>query len=252
MQIVTNDNYFEVPGYMSVSLYKKFKQCEVGGLIPFGSPSTPMLVGSYVDAFVEGTLEQFRADHPEIISTRGTSKGKLKTDFQYAEIICEFITSNKLFSQFMSGDKQTVMTGEISGVPFKIKTDIYSAGIAINDLKVMASITNKQGQYYNFISQYGYDIQAACYQEIVRQNTGEQLPFFICAVTKENPINSAIISVPQLVMDRKLYEVSENVEHYYNVYMEKEIPIGCGTCKACIGQRKETPLISMTDFIDFY
>ncbi len=252
MQIVTNENYFDVKGYMSVSLYKKFKECEVGGLIPFGSPSLPMLVGSYVDAFVEGTLETFKLEHPELISSKGVSKGQLKADFKYADEICKFISKDKIFSQFMSGDKQTVMTGKISEVPFKIKTDSYSPGIAINDLKVMANVTNKQGKYYNFISPYGYDIQLACYQEIVRQNTGEQLPVFICAVTKENPINSVIISIPQNVLDKRLYEVEENIEHYYNVYMEKERPVGCGICKACIAKRKKTPIISMTDFIDFY
>jgi hypothetical protein len=151
----------------------------------------------------------------------------------------------------MSGEKQTIMTGEIAGVPFKIKIDSYSPHIAINDLKVMRTVTNSQGEFYDFITPWGYDIQLACYQEIVRQNTGEQLPCFICAVTKESPINSVIVNIPQNVLDRARYVVEEDIKHYYDVKTGKVEPVGCGKCKSCISLRKETPIISMADFIDF-
>lgn len=251
MKLITNENYFEDDEYMSVSQYKKLAKCEVDGLLPFGEPTDSMLVGSYVDAWVEGTLEEFKQAHPEIISTRGASKGELKSEFKKADEIINYIQKSKTFMQFLSGEKQTIMTGSIKGIPFKIKTDIYSPHIAINDLKVMKSITNNNGEYYDFISLWGYDIQMACYQEIVYQNTGEKLPCFICAVTKEDAINSAIIEVPQLVLDRALYKVESTINHYYDVKMKKVEPIGCGKCKACISSMTDTPIISMTDFIDF-
>lgn len=211
-----------------------------------------MLVGSYVDSYIEGTLEEFVDSHPDIFASRGKTKGELKKDFQIAEKVCRFIDSDEVLQQFLSGDKQTIMSGFIKGVPFKIKMDAYSPHIAINDLKIMATVTTRNGEYYDFITPWGYDIQLACYQEIVFQNTGEKLPCFICAVTKEEPINSLIISIPQDIMDKALYNVECEIEHLYAVKMGLEEPIGCGKCKACISKRTETPIISMAEFFDYY
>lgn len=248
--ILTPDNYYEDEYYMSVSRFKKFQKCELGGLEPWGEPSDAMMVGSYVDAFIEGTLDKFINDNPQIVSSRGATKGQLKSEFQKAQEICEYITKDKTFMQFMSGDKQTIMTGEIGGVPFKIKMDSYSKGIAINDLKVMRSVTDSKGNFIDFITPWGYDIQLACYQEIVRQNSGEKLLCYICAVTKETPINSVIINIPQAFLDRALYNVESSIERYYNIMQGKEEPVGCGVCPTCVSQRKTTPIISLQDILD--
>lgn len=247
---ITNADYFEKDEYMSVSSYKKFKKCELGGLTPWGRPSDAMLIGSYVDAYVEGTMEQFKAEHPQIISTRGASKGELKADFKKADEICAYIDADEVFSQFMSGDKQTILTGLIAGVPFKIKMDSYCKGIAINDLKVMRSVTDSRGNYIDFITTWGYDTQLACYQEIVRQNSSIQEPCYICAVTKENPINSVIINIPQVYLDMALYKVECNIARYYDVKMGKVIAEGCGICPTCIEARKITPIISLQDILE--
>jgi len=250
-KVVNNDNYFEQDEFMSVSAYKKFSYCEVGGLEEYGKPSEAMLIGSYVDAYIEGTLEKFKEEHPEIFSSRGQTKGELKADYKYADEICDFISKDEIFSQFMSGEKQVIMTGEIGTIPFKIKMDSYSPHIAINDLKVMRTVTDSLGNFYDFITPWGYDIQMACYQEIVRQNTGEKLPCFICAVTKESPINSVIINIPQVVLDRALYRVESNIAELYKVKMGERDPVGCGKCSACIKRRATTPIISMEMFMDF-
>ena len=248
---LTSANYFEDDNYMSVSAFKKFRKCEIDGRVPFGTMTDSMLIGSYVDAYVEGTMDEFIEKYPQVFSSRGATKGELKTEYKNADEICKFIDNDHIFSQFMSGEKQTIMVGEINGVPFKIKMDSYSPHIAINDLKVMRTVTNPQGEYYDFITQWGYDIQLACYQEIVRQNTSEQLPCFICAVTKEIPINSVIVQIPQYILDKALYKVEAEIQRYYDVKMGKEQPIGCGKCKSCISARVSTPIISMEDFVDF-
>ncbi len=246
---ITNLDYYENDEYMSVSQFKKLSKCEVDGLVPFPPPTSSMMVGAYVDAFVEGTLEQFKEANPDIFSSRGATKGELKSEYKMADTICEFIQKDPVFSKFMSGEKQTIMTGEISGVPFKIKMDSYSPNIAINDLKVMRSVTDRFGNFYDFITPWGYEVQLACYQEIVRQNTGEQLPCYVCAVTKEVPINSVIVKIPQDVLDIALYKVQSEINHLYDVKMGKVEPHGCGTCDSCISARKSTPIISMRDLL---
>lgn len=249
MSKLNSKNYFDSTDYMSVSLWKKFDKCEVNGLAPFMQPTESMLVSSYVDAYVEGRLDEFVEEHPEIISSRGKTKGQLKYNFRQAQDIIDFIDNDEVFQQFMSGEKQKVMTGEIKGVPFKIMIDSYSEGIAINDLKVMASITDRNGNYIDFISQYNYDVQLACYQEIVRQVTGKKLPCYICVVTKETPINSAIIHIPDEILSQALFRVEETIEHYWEVYKGKVEANGCGICEHCITARKETPIISMYDIM---
>lgn len=249
MKQLTNDNYFDDDEYMSVSAFKKLAKCELDAGISTNPKSSALLIGSYVDAFVEGTLEKFKEENPEVFSTRGASKGGLKAEFKQADDICEYIQNNKVIQQFLSGDKQTIMTGVIEGVPFKIKMDAYSADKAIVDLKCMRSVTDSKGNFYDFITPWGYDIQLACYQEIVRQNTGKKLPCFIVAVTKETPINSVIIQIPQHFLDVALYNVQSQIKHLYDVKMKKVDAVGCGVCPLCVALRKTTPIISLSDII---
>lgn len=242
--MLTKDNYFEDNSHMSVSRYKAMLKCE--GNINFEKPSQAMLVGSYVDAFVEGELDSFVGQHPEIYATTGKNKGLLKNDFKKAEEICRFIEDDKICKQFLSGKKQIVMTGEISSVPFKIKMDSYSPDIAIVDLKVMATL-RKRGNLYNFITSYGYDIQLACYQEIVKQNTGKVLPCYILAITKETPIERRVIQIPQYVLDEKLNEVRQDIVRLYKVFKGEAEPNYCGNCPQCIKNKKYKALISLDE-----
>ena len=247
---LTKDNYFEDNYYMSTSKWKRFNECEEKGLAPYPPPSDDMLIGSYVDAWVEGTLDQFKQDHPEIISSRGKTKGQLKAGFKQADEIIEYMKSRDTIMQFLSDEKQRIMVGEIEGVPTKIMMDNYSKGIAINDLKIMRSITNRQGDYIDFVSMWGYDYQGAIYQEIVRQNTGETLPFFLIAITKEEPINSAIINIPQEILDTALETVKSSISRYYSIMKGELQAEGCGKCSVCIQKRKDVPIISFYDLIE--
>ena len=96
--VLYNDNYFDDDEYMSVSAWKRFEKCETDALVPFGEMTTPMLIGSYVDAYVSGTLDKFCELHPEIISSKGATKGELKADFKQAEEICRFIDNDTVFN----------------------------------------------------------------------------------------------------------------------------------------------------------
>ena len=148
-ELSTDELYFSDEKHMSVSRYKSFNYCEVSAMYGEKPDSTALLVGSYIDNYFNGTLEEFKKEHPEIISSRGKTKGELKADFKIADDIIEKLTNDETFMKFMSGEHQTTMTGEIAGVPFKIKMDSYTPHKAIVDLKVMRSITNRNGEYYD-------------------------------------------------------------------------------------------------------
>ena len=148
--------------------------------------TTALLVGSYVDSYFEGSLDKFKAENPEIFKKTG-DKG-LKAEYLKADDIIRRIERDQFFMMCLSGEKQVVMTGELFGAKWKIKIDSYIADKVIVDLKVMSSITKheyvRDVGYLDFIRYWGYDIQGAIYQEIVRQNTGKRLPFYIAAASK--------------------------------------------------------------------
>ena len=107
---------------MSVSQYKDFQKCEAMAMATLNGEwekpkTTALLVGSYVDAWFEGTLDEFKAEHPEIFKRDGT----LKADFQQAEEIIAFVQKDPKFMEYMAGEKQIILTAELFGAKWKIK-----------------------------------------------------------------------------------------------------------------------------------
>ena len=194
--------------------------------------TTALLVGSYVDAHFEGTLDLFKARNPEIF----TKKGDLKSEYRQAENIINRIERDPLFMFFMSGEKQVIMTGSVEGVPVKIKIDSYHPGKMIVDLKVMRDFkpiyVEEKGRM-SWIEAWGYDLQGAVYQEIVRQNTGLKLPFFIAAATKESEPDIDIIEIPQAYLDVELERFKENVAYYDSLKEGYTKPERCEKCDYC-------------------
>ena len=146
------ENYYSQEAnleYMSVSQFKDFAgtygkmQCEFYGMEKLAGrwedeETTALLVGSYVDAYFEGSLEKFKKEHPALFK----KDGGLKADYVKADEIIARIERDEYFMRCMSGQKQVIMTGEMFGTTWKIKMDSYLPGSAIVDLKVMASITD--------------------------------------------------------------------------------------------------------------
>lgn len=244
--------------YMSVSQFKEFfgsygrLGCEFCAMEKLAGrweedKSTAMLVGSYVDSYFEGSLDRFKEENPQIFRR----DGELKADYVKAEEIIARIERDRYFMQCMSGEKQVIMTGEIGGVRWKIKMDSYLPGSAIVDLKVVESITKlkwaKDVGYMNFIEYWGYDIQGAVYQEIVRQNTGKQLPFFIAAATKEKEPDIRVIKVDQVHLNNALNIVTANLPRILNVKSGEAEPDRCEVCDCCRRTRVLKGYISVDD-----
>lgn len=254
--MLTSENYYSSEAnwkYVSASQYKDFcgtiskLGCEACAMAKLRGEfadveTTALLVGSYVDAYFEGTLATFAAQHPEIYSSRGKTAGELKSEYKQATIMIDRAVRDPLFMQFMEGQKQVIMTGEIEGVPVKIKIDSFD-GIRITDLKTVKSITETfyakdLGQRLNFIENWGYDIQGAIYREIVRQNTGETLPFFINAISKDKTDNVPhprikVIEIPPMVMDGKLIEIKRNITKIQDIKTGEMDPLRCEVCDYC-------------------
>lgn len=247
--VLTSENYYTQEAnlaYMSCSQWKSFRKCEDMALAEIAGDykrpeSTALLVGSYVDSHFEGTLDIFKAQHPAIFK----KDSSLKSEYAQAEDIIRRIERDPLFTKYMSGEKQVIMKGEIAGVPFKIKMDSYHPGKAIVDLKIVRDFepiwSVEEHKKVSFVEFWGYDNQGAIYQEIVRQNTGLQLPFFIAAATKEAVTDLEVMQIPQERLDYCLEIVKETAPHYQALKLGKEEgAVRCGRCKWC----KETKVLT--------
>ena len=244
---LTAENYYSTAAnvtYMSVSQYKDFtgtygmRGCEAQALAVMRGDwqretTIPMLVGSYVDAYFEGTLDEFKRLHPELFKRDGS----LKSEFSKAEQMILRAERDTLFRRYMSGEKQVIMSGEIGGVDWKIKIDSYHPGAAIVDLKCMASLTEqkwvKDLGYLDFVRYWGYDTQGAVYQEIVRQNTGERLPFYIAGISKEKEPNIEIIHVTDDFLREALAEVERTLPIVLEAKEGRREPRRCECCDYC-------------------
>lgn len=237
--ILTQENYFSKKAnqeFMSVSQFKSFKACQHSALAEVKGKYTPeksvaLLVGSYVDSYFEGSLETFKKQNPEIFKRDGT----LKADFAQAEAIIQRISRDKTFMKHLSGEKQVIMTGIIKGVPIKIKIDSFRPK-EIVDLKIMKDFEPMyvaERGLLPWFDAWGYDLQGAVYQEVVRQNIGKKLPFVIVAATKEKITDLDNIELDQNSLDYALERFEEDVELYDAIKKGIIPPERCEKCDYC-------------------
>ena len=259
--VLTDENYYSEQAnrdYMSVSQFKEFAgtlmhtTCEetayknAQGILP-QIMTKPLLVGSYIDAFYEGTLDNFKNANRNSICTQTSIKKyeksqnpddlQLLADFKQAETIIEKTTNDPLFASYMSGQKQVIMTATLFGIEWKIKMDSYHPGDKIVDLKIMKSMdpiwSDKNHMKSDFIRYWGYDIQGAVYQKVVEIVTGQKLPFYIACATKEEPTNIEIIQIDQEYLDDALMFVQQQLPHVLDLKNGVVLPVPCGHCYWC-------------------
>ena len=218
---LTQANYYSVKSnetYFSVSQFKDFMKCPAMAMAKLRGEfdeeyGRALLLGSYVDEMLTGTRESQMKFLEENQGDLFKKNGDYYADVSQAANTIERIKQQPLMMKYLSGKQQVIMTGEIEGVPFKIKMDSYKSGEYIADLKYMKSLRSPN-LFEPMIKYWGYDIQAAVYQEIVRQNTGEKLPFMFVVATKEQPVHLAVGEISQWNMDEALEVVRKNIVRF--------------------------------------
>lgn len=258
---LTNENYHSTEQkkqWMGYSQFKDFQNCEVQALAivngEYEKPSTDaLLFGSYVDAYFSNELNDFVTKHPEMFNSK---TGELKASFKNVENVIQAYENDPLAKKYWSGEHQVIMTGEIEGVPVKIKIDSYFPHKAIVDGKVMKDMEpvwieatdEDTGDKYNkkvdFIQAYRYDLEAAFYQCICEQNTGDKLPFILNVVTKEEYPDKALIQIDQEYIDAALEEIKSKIVRYDRIKKGEIEPEGCGHCPVCRSKKQLTGVMS--------
>jgi hypothetical protein len=221
---LTSENYYSPEAnreYFSVSQYKDFLKCPAMAMAKLRGEYEPdfgraLLLGSYVDEMLTGTEESIKKFIVEHMPDLFKKNGDRYADVQQADETILRIRKQPLMMHYLSGQHQVIMTGEIEGVPFKIKMDSFDPDEYIADLKYMASLRSPN-MFQPMIQYWSYDTQAAVYQEIVRQNIGKQLPFFFVVATKEKPAHLAVGEISQWNMDQALENVKKHIVGFQKI-----------------------------------
>jgi hypothetical protein len=241
--------------YMSNSQFKDFVNCEAMAMAKiFGDYSEPatiaMLVGSYVHAWNEGDLFNFRIDHPEITK----KDGELKSEFRHADTIIDVIKGDKFINKALSGKKEVIMTAEMFGVEWKIMIDSYSPDDGFfSDLKIIADINGKvwdkkSSSYMNVYEAYGYYTQMAVYAEVERLHSGRDThlsPYLVVIDKKDIPRKTIIAfesdeSPASEFISTQLAYVESMMDRIKAVKNHEVEPIRCGLCDYCASTHQIT------------
>ena len=239
---LTNNNYFSpeaIREYWSVSLFKAFDKCEASGLAQVEGryereETDALLIGSYVDAYFSGDLDGFIKTHGDKMFKKN---GELLAKFDHANDIIDRVEADMLMMDFLTGDKQEIRTGELFGVPWKIKMDVFN-GERIVDLKVVKDFMNIYEDGFgkrSWIEYWGYDIQGAIYSKIeqISSQRDKPLPFYIVAVTKEKTPDIKIIRLPEWYLDTALKVVESKIDRFDLVKSGELPPVRCERCDYC-------------------
>lgn len=272
LPIVTAENYFDPEiqmAYMGHSQFLAFERCEAAALAELRGEYTPpsstaLLVGGYIDAYFSGTLPVFQAQHPELFKRDGS----LKAEYVQAQNVIARMEASELYMLLMSGEKQVIRTGEIGGVPFKIKIDSLLDGDtceqiverfpdtaaalsfcddgAIVDQKAMRSMEGvwdvEEHRRLHFIEAWGYDFQGAVYQAV----EGHGLPFILAVGTKEAVPYLDAIGLFGGLLQIRLAEVEDRAPRYQAIKEGRETPHRCEHCDYCKATRELTRILIYT------
>lgn len=248
---LTSSNYFSQEAhrnYMSVSQFKDFLSCEAQAMAKLNGefepkPITAFLEGSYVHAWNEGALDEFKANNPDLYSSRGKTAGQLKSNFQHCNKMIEVLEADPLALKVLEGQKEVIFTGELFGAPWKIMIDSYNPSKGVfADLKALKEIDGRfwdgeERRYVNFIRNYGYDLQMAVYAEIERQANGRAqndwlIPHMVI-VTKQDPPDHEVIYFDHDIILDKLSFLEHNIQRVIDVKSGQVEPTRCGKCDYC-------------------
>lgn len=216
--MLTEENYYQEKAHFSTSSFKSFMNCPARAMAVLRGEWTQgktkaLLLGSYVDEALTGTEESLQAFLEENAKDIFKRNGDMYAEFEQAKDAIERIKKQPLMMHYLSGEHQVIMTGEIAGIPFKGKFDSYKPGEWCADLKYLRSLKSHK-PFESIVDTYGYDIQGAVYRELIRQNTGLELPFYLVICTKEQPPRMAVCEINSYNLDSALEKVKTHVKRF--------------------------------------
>lgn len=263
---LTADNYYSQEAnlkYMSVSQFKDFDRCEAQAMAKLsGEYVEPkgdcFLIGSYVGSVIEGNgaLERFISENPQAFSSRGPTKGELKSDYKHADKMVETLLDDPVCRQMLEGDKEVIITAELFGTRWKAKLDVHNPDEGrIVDLKTAKGIYERywlDGRWVSFVEYFGYVLQMAVYRKLESIEFGrfDELEPFIVAASKEDVPDKAVICFDEESLQTELMKVEDKLPRILLVKEGFEEPRRCEKCRYCRQTKQVTGLIHYLDLLE--
>ena len=263
--ILTRDNYYTPESdweYMSCSQYQGWCECEAKQMAKLrgrwvDEPKEAFLVGNYFHTHFESPeahAEFCREHFLEIYKTR-TVKDKAtgletvvptgkRAPFEQADRMIATAEGDPLIRSLLDlpGENEMIMTGELFGVPWRIRVDKYvPEGRLIVDYKTVANInelkwSSELREKVTFIDAYGYMMRAAMYSEIEKQFSASQDDphFIIIAISKQDYPDKDVLELNHRQRyDYELEQIRERIQHIQRVKDGSLRPTRCGVCDYC-------------------
>lgn len=258
--ILDRDNYYTPEAdaaYMSCSQYQAFCECEAKEMAILQGRWVPeekeaFLVGNYFHTFFEsqGAHAQFCCENSDKIYKKQTKAQAAAGIFEkyapyaMADKMIDTALRDPVITNFlnMAGENEKILTGEIFGVPWRIRMDKYCCDSRlIIDYKTVANIwetkwNDELRMRASFIDAYGYMFRAAVYSEIEKQAAGSEKDpqFIIIAISKQDPPDKEVLLLNH--KQRYEYELEKVKEKLPQIMAVKEgrvRPTRCGVCDYC-------------------
>lgn len=279
--LLTDENYYSPAAdraYLSCSQYQNFLECEARALAEIQGrwkkeDKEAYLVGNYFHSSFESpeAHERFCSEHfTKVFKTKTDKKsGEITITGKYAPYVkademIRAVRDDPMMKRLIDlpGNNEQFMTGEIWGVPWRMKMDKYipSERIII-DYKTVANIWDtfysaERNQRVSFIEAHGYTMRAAVYSMIEMQNafsidwpeayenlqplSSLPLPdFLLLCVSKQDPPDKEIIRVNH--KQNYIYALETIKKKLARIVDIKDgvvAPKRCGQCSYCRATKK--------------
>lgn len=243
--------------YQSPTYFKKFLACEAETMAEIKGEYKPdfknaLLVGNYLHSYFESPeshQEFIEANHDEITKKNGS----LLSDYVKADKMIETLANDDKFNQLYQGDKEIIVTGQIDGVDWKGRIDCLNLdrGYFI-DLKTTQDLDKKywipeSRKPVRFAVAWNYQLQMYAYQELIYQQFGVWCEPYIVAVTKQDPPDKQMYSIPNELLSEAQTQVEENQQHIEQVRHGEVEPKRCEKCEYCRSTKVLDDIISVDE-----
>lgn len=258
--ILTQENYYTPDAdmaFMSCSQFQSFCECEAREMAILqgrwvAEEKETFLVGNYFHTYFEGedAHRQFVSENADKIFKKQTKAQAAAgifekyAPFAMADRMIDTATADPVIQSILEipGENEKILTGEIFGVPWRIRMDKYCQDSRlIVDYKTVANIweTKWSDEFHakvSFIDAYGYMFRAAVYSEIEKQavHSEKDPQFLIVAISKQDPPDKeALLLNHRQRYEYELQKVRDKLPQIMMVKQGMVRPTRCGVCEYC-------------------
>ena len=188
-----------------------------------------------------GELDRYLTEHPELLSTRGASKGQLKAEYATAlDMATAVRRSPYLRGVIKRSAKQVILTGSVCGVPVRVMMDLLDKDGSIYDIKSTRDFKPlydaAREEWMEWWAYWYYPMQLYVYREIARQN-GIDVPRVGLIAASKSDCDVQAITFGEDVLAAAKADTEYTLTRIKAI-ADGEEPDECGCCKYCISHKK--------------